>query len=119
MGYYSDVRFNTTKEGYEKFKAKLTEDAKSWLFSNDEPEVYDEEDGEVIFGWNDIKWYDHDVDDAMSAYYELRNDGVPFEYVRIGEECGDCEHEEEEMGDFLEPGKLRRHIEPRMTIGIW
>ena len=118
MGYYSDVRFNTTKEGYEKFKSKLAEDTKSWLFSNDEPEVYDEEDGEVVFGWNDIKWYGPEIDNIMHAYYTLREDGIPFEYVRVGEEYGDCECEEEET-EFPEPYKLHRHIEPRMTIGIW
>lgn len=122
MGYYSDVRFNTTKEGYEKFKASLAEDTKSWLFPNGKPEVYDEEDGEVIFGWDDIKWYQHsyqEIDDAMGAYRNLRYDDVPFEYVRVGEECGDYEYDAEEDGGYLEPWKLHRHIEPMMTINVY
>ena len=121
MGYYSDVRFNTTKEGYERFKNMLNEGAKSWMFGScDTPEVFDECDGEVIFGWDNIKWYGEfpEVRSVMQVYHALRDDSVPFEYVRIGEEFGDFDYDEDEH-EWWEPPRLMRHIEPYMTINVW
>ena len=122
MGYYSDVRFNTTKKGYEKFKALLSEDTKLCLFGyTDRPWVYDEYEDEVIFGWDTVKWYDEfsEVKDVMRAYREVSDD-APFEYVRIGEDRDDYEFNGADYA-WYSPGNadLKRHIEPVLTINVY
>lgn len=134
MGYYSDVRFNTNKAGYEEFLSYLPDefkdDTKWGLFNADgEPEVYDEEGDSVIFGWYDVKWYTDygtttdgrspfaDVEAVMEAFHKVDDNGVhPIEYMRIGEDEFDVEH----LGSTYTDGEeLERHLESRISVCIW
>lgn len=109
MGYYSDIRFNTTAAGYKEFLAAMPDefkDNKKWgLFDKDgKPEVFEEYDGGVMFGWDDAKWYTNwgtdlygnnpfaDVQAVMAAFHKVLDNGVPIEYIRVGEESGDIEY---------------------------
>ena len=109
MGYYSDVRFNTTKGGYEEFLAALPDEFKDnrmWgLFDqHGYPEVYEDYGSGVMFGWDGIKWYTDwpvepnesdpfaDVKAVMAAFNEVLDNGVPIEYIRVGEDSGDIEY---------------------------
>lgn len=121
MGYYSDVRFNTTREGYERFKEMLGDARELFFDSNGFPGVFDADEDGVIFGWDCTKWYSEfpEVRKIMNVYHALRDDGVPFEYVRIGEELGDYDYDEDDHRNWWEPPRLKRHIEPLMTINVW
>lgn len=109
MGYYSDIRFNTTAAGYKEFLAALPDEFKDptkWgLFDkHGNPEVFEEYDGGVMFGWDGVKWYTDwgtylygnnpfaDVQAVMAAFNEVLDNGVPIEYIRVGEETGDIEY---------------------------
>lgn len=114
MGYYSNVRFNTTKGGYEEFLAALPDefkDSRKWgLFDEGgRPEVYEDYGSGVMFGWDSVKWYTDypasaggsdpfaEVKAVMAAFDEVLDNGVhPIQYVRVGED----ENDVEEMGEY-------------------
>ena len=122
MGYYSEVRFNTTKEGYERFKEGIGCDTREMLNMDGDhmPEYYDEKGDSVIFGWC-TKWYDEFswVRDAMFEYRYLREHDVPIEYIRVGEEMGDYDFEPEcDEFDSFWRNRLDRHMSPAIGIEI-
>ena len=62
MGYRSEVRIATTREGYDlmcdKVDSVSAERTSYPLMGSDrQPEFFDEESGTVVFGWDSIKWY--------------------------------------------------------------
>lgn len=134
MGYYSDVRFNTNKAGYQEFLSYLPDEFKDpfdWgLFDTEgKPEAYDEDGDSVIFGWWDKKWYTDygttsdgrrpfaDVEAVMDAFNRVVDNGEhPIEYIRIGEDEFDVEH----LGStFNERESLSRHLESRISVCVW
>jgi len=104
MGYRSTVRVSTTEEGYGKLVSALWR--KNGLEGIPYPlvgigwdgceRVFDyishEENG-VIIGFDDIKWYDsyQEVAAFEAVLDELDDAGVPFCFVRLGEEDADIE----------------------------
>lgn len=100
MGYYSDVCFVTTKEGYEKV-VKFVEDwheetGEYVLLGEDKlPEIYEEYKDCVFFGWCSIKWYDSypEVRSIESAFDSLEPYNIPWEKVESGEEWGDITYD--------------------------
>lgn len=104
MGYRSDVKIRTTKEGYEvmkKFvedyiKKNVAEDAQGldWNLLN-HAEITEAEDN-VTLDWYNLKWYEccdgyEDVDAIMKSLDELSNKNIDYQYMRIGEEIDDVE----------------------------
>ena len=105
MGYRSTVRFSSTEEGYGKLVSALWRrnglqgverplvgigwDGRSYSFDY----TLHEANG-VIVGFDGVKWYDGypEVDAFEDALSELDEAGVPFCFVRIGEDYDDIEH---------------------------
>lgn len=56
-----------------------------------QPDFFDEENGCVAFGWNDIKWNDLfcDVANVIEALGELDEQEIPYEFCRIGDVLGE------------------------------
>ena len=101
MGYRSSVMVSTTKQGYDhvcaftkevyaKEVSKGSVDAVDLMQMLD---VLDENDDGVVFGWNDVKWYDSyaDVSAVNNALDELVDLGAPVMFVRVGEDYDDNE----------------------------
>lgn len=122
MGYRSEVRIATTREGYDLMCKKvdfLSEDLDSHplMGAEREPEFYDEEGGCVVFGWDNIKWYEGmliDVTNVTVALSELADQEIPHEFCRIGETWDDVEFRA--SGDNEE---LSLHVEPVTYIDIF
>jgi hypothetical protein len=102
MGYCSDVRIATTKEGYDKLKelveaitAKraLAEGYAYNLLESTDEKKYNPKADYVIFGWDYIKWYednDPDVNAVITALKKV-SEKYPVRFIRVGEEPGDIE----------------------------
>lgn len=101
MGYRSDVRIRTTKEGYEvmkKFVENYIKEKKlrgtDWNLL-EHAEITEAEDS-ITLDWSDLKWYEgingyEDVDAIMNSLYELDKRDIDYQYMRIGEEDDDIE----------------------------
>lgn len=98
MGYRSDVRIITSKEGFEKLK----EFVKNYLKEhNEEYNLLEECDikkqgkEQYYFGWNYLKWYDGyvDVDSIMQGLKYLEENEYSYRYMRIGESYEDIEEQ--------------------------
>ena len=115
MGYRSEVRIATTREGYDLMCEKvdsLSEGLDSYplMGTEREPEFFGEEDGCVVFGWDNIKWYDGmlvDFSNVVEALAELAKQEIPHEFCRVGETWDDIEFrasgENEELSLHVEP----------------
>ena len=121
MGYRSEVRIATTREGYDLMCKKvdtLSEglDCYPLMGSRREPEFFDEENGTVVFGWDNIKWYDGmlaDVTNVVEALAEVAEQEIPYEFCRIGESWDDIEFTASGDND-----ELSIHVEPTVYIDI-
>lgn len=115
MGYRSEVRIATTRAGYDLMCEKvdfLSEGLDSYplMGIEREPEFFDEDDGCVVFGWDNIKWYEGmlaDVTNVIDALSELADREIPHEFCRVGETWDDIEFrasgENEELSLHVEP----------------
>ncbi|MDK2901891.1 MAG: hypothetical protein PWR14_795 [Thermosediminibacterales bacterium] len=93
MGYYSDVYFATTKEGFDfLFKEKVLREE---LFPYTNSIKYNTKDNCVLVCWENIKWYDFDPESPeyifVNALTILKEKDIPFHYVRLGENFGDID----------------------------
>lgn len=97
MSYRSDVKLVTTKAGWERL-----EQAVGKVRSDDEYEYWVTTEGEserpcegkyVLAEWDNIPWYDWEGDVAalMTELRQFDKLGIPYEFVRAGEEYGDVE----------------------------
>ena len=119
MGYRSDVRIATTREGYERLCKHVDElsagkNTCPLLGANRMPEFFEENDGSVAFGWDWVKWYDGtlvDVSNVTTALSSLIQDGVPCEFCRTGEKYDDIE-----FACYNENESLALHVEPSVSI---
>ena len=122
MGYYSDVRVSTTREGFEFLKKYTTHD----LFGGyGYVEDVNDDDG-VVFGWNAVKWYwdFEEVAEFRNLLFVLEDKGIPWEYLEVGEdnatEFTTCCHDFGNSFDRREFNEqLVHHIEPVMRIVVW
>lgn len=96
MGYYSDVKCVTTREGWRKLSEAVQKVAKD----NDELLTEQGDPVEVVNGkyilaeWEYVKWYDDqfkDIEAFMQALRNLENDDIPYRFMRIGENYHDVE----------------------------
>ena len=103
MGYRSDVRIRTTKEGYEVMKNFVEKYIKENL-KEDELKGYDynllnsaeitEAEDSITLDWTYLKWYDgifKEVDAVMNSLDILSDKNIDYQYMRIGEEIDDIE----------------------------
>lgn len=105
MGYRSDVRIRTTKEGYElmkKFvekyiKEKIPKEKRNGYDYNllNSAEITEEFDC-VTLDWTYMKWYEYcggyeDVDAIMNSLDILDEKDIDYQYMRIGEENDDID----------------------------
>lgn len=122
MGYRSEVRIATTREGYERICKRVDDLGKSsnvypLISTKVKPDFFDEEDGTVAFGWDHIKWYDGDYEDVThvsKALAELEADGLPLEFCRVGESWDDIQFECHNDNDLL-----ALHVEPTTSIDVF
>lgn len=98
MGYRSDVRIITSKEGYE----KLNEFVEQYLKDTEADNLLKDCDIENIgkeqcyFGWNNVKWYENDfkdVDAIMEGLNHLGENEYSYRYMRIGESYEDIDEQ--------------------------
>jgi hypothetical protein len=102
MGYCSDIRIATTKEGYNKLnelveaitvKQALAEGYAYNLLESIDEKKYNPKANYVIFGWDCIKWYEDDdpyVNAVITALKKVSEE-YPVWFIRVGEEPGDIE----------------------------
>lgn len=99
MGYRSDVRIITSKEGFEKLK-EFVENYLQEHHSEDynllkECDIKEEDKEQCYFGWDYIKWYEDDdyaeIDAIMKGIDYLGENEYSYRYMRIGENYEDCE----------------------------
>lgn len=100
MGYRSDVRIITSKEGFEKLKgfveSYLKENNKDGTIDNllESCDVKQEGKKQIYFGWDWSKWYEGDypeVDAIMEGIDHLEKNEYSYRYMRIGESYDDIE----------------------------
>ena len=102
MGYRSDVRIRTTKEGYEIMKEEIdkylnekVEDNLDYTPANlvkhtDNTDI----DGNVVtMDWNYIKWYDFfpEIMAVINALGILQEKDIDYQFMRVGEDLDDIE----------------------------
>lgn len=104
MGYRSDVRIRTTKEGYEVMKnfvekyikENVSEDAQGLDWNLLNSAEITETGNSITLDWENIKWYNgidgyQDVDAIMKSLDELSDKDIDYQYMRIGEENNDID----------------------------
>lgn len=94
MGYRSEVYLKTTTEGWiilKSFNDKIKE-------PEDRPLAYSEVNrtpsGFYKIEYHDIKWYDSykQIQNFNVALDEMRDQDIPFSFIRLGEDTDDIEH---------------------------
>ena len=101
MGYRSDVRIVTSKQGFEKLKEYVEKYLKEHnekynLLENLDTDI--KNDNECYFGWNSIKWYDFDafyehVRAIMHGLDRLQENEYSYRYAILGENNDDYEEQ--------------------------
>lgn len=128
MGYMSDVRIVTSKEGFEKLK----EFVKNYLKEHqenynllDECDVKEEGKNQYYFGWNNIKWYENDfsdVDAIMEGLQHLKENDYSYRYMRIGEDREDYDQQDydanRESEIYLEYPSMLREFNDQYVIDL-
>jgi hypothetical protein len=115
MGYYSDIRINTTKRGCKRLMELIPEqykDAVERTMEFDEEEV-----AGTTFGWDDTRWIEccyPEFDAVLAALKTLGKEGYPVEYIRVGENIDDVDERE-----YNDTNLLAHHIAVRRQIYIW
>ena len=114
MGYRSDVRINTNKAGWERFKEIIGTKIDDYFdFGKNGPEFFDSDEDSVIFGWNEVKWY-YDAPRAVEeAVGKLVDEGYPAQFIRVGEDDDDVSY----FGNNEDA--LERRIGTETNIVIW
>lgn len=129
MGYRSDVRIITSKNGFNELK-KFTDNylkEKNWKYGNllDDCMIIHENKYSKYFGWDSIKWYDYiegyeDVSVIMDGLKYLEKNDLSYRYARLGEEFDDYEEfsyeSDNEDEQDLEYPCLLRQFDDNYTI---
>lgn len=103
MGYLSDVKLITTKEGWERIKKEISrvgaEEEYSLISGVGDPIC----DGKYVLAeWDDVKWYEghnEEVDAIMRELGRFDAEHIPYQYLRVGEDWEDYERLSEECYD--------------------
>lgn len=122
MGYRSEVKIATIREGYDALleimdcKNKSSNVDYPLIGSDIDPGYFEEGGGSVVFGWDSIKWHDglyRSVDDVILALDEIGAKEHPYKFCRIGESWDDIE-----FRTVNENESLALHVEPSVAIEI-
>lgn len=128
MGYRSDVRILTSKKGF----AELNKYVNNYLKDKNEYNLMEniqykkENDFCCYFGWNWVKWYEHDYDSVtaiMNGLEHLKENEYSYRYARIGENYDDYdehyyESEKEEEQDLEFPNIIREFDDDYVSANI-
>lgn len=100
MGYRSEVKLITTKEGWKKIEQAVKQaspDNYEYLLADEYVCLI--RNGEyVLYEVSDIKWYDTppygfpEIIAFKQALYNLDEDDIPYEFMRVGEDYTDVEY---------------------------
>lgn len=99
MGYRSDVKLITTKEGWKRIdkavkKVCQIDNEDNWYLTREDNWVFICGGKYILAEWEDIKWYDwgdRGVSAIMEELEKFEKDNIPYELMRIGENWGDVE----------------------------
>lgn len=128
MGYRSDVRIITSKEGFEKLKEFVAEYLKEHNEDYnllEECDIKKEGKNQCYLGWDSIKWYEDsfdDVDAIMNGLRSLSENEYSFRYMRIGENYDDIEEEcfdgEKDNGFDVEYPNMIREFDDEYVVSL-
>lgn len=93
MGYYSEVAITIYEHDFETLVRRAAEETTDALDLIKYASLYKDEVNNIItIAWSSVKWYEgySDVDFIMSF---IRNGDIQYHFIRIGEESGDIEEE--------------------------
>ena len=96
MGYKNDVRIAMKEDNFntliERGREKDFTDH-NYLLDENAMNYVKKVDGIVVFGWDWVKWNEDfvDVKFILDFLDEMREEGYPFQFVRIGEDVDDNE----------------------------
>lgn len=120
MGYYSNFRILTTVEGrktFENYVKEHTEKNEINLFNYLDVDKTDLEKDVSLFGGDDIKWYTFcgfaEIDNFVKALEFLKEKGIPYNFVRLGEELDDMEY------DSCKENELSASLSVKREIRVW
>lgn len=102
MGYRSDVKMVTTKEGWERIKHAVKAVNPDHTYLVDDELVVPVCNGKyMLYEINWTKWYDEypEVDAFMRTLFLLERDNIPYNFIRVGEDWGDVEEHSNAMYD--------------------
>ena len=126
MGYRSDIRIITSKDGFEILKEFI----KGYLKDNkedynllEECDIKEEGKEQCYFGWNYVKWYEHDYPEVIAIMEGLNHLGeneYSYRYMRIGESYDDIEEQsydgEKDKNIYLEYPNMLREFDDNYII---
>lgn len=128
MGYRSDIRIVTSKEGYEKlqeFVKKYLEEHNEDYNLLEECDIKQEGKSQIYFGWNSLKWYENsydEVDAIMEGLNYLGENEYSYRYSRIGESYDDYEEQyydgNKEKENYLEYPNLIREFDDEYILSL-
>ena len=128
MGYRSDIRIVTSKEGYEKLKEfvkKYLEEHNKDYNLLEECDIKQEGKSQIYFGWNSLKWYENsydEVDAIMEGLNYLGENEYSYRYSRIGESYDDYEEQyydgNKEKENYLEYPNLIREFDDEYILSL-
>lgn len=99
MGYYSDVAFATTKEGWETIKHNVKQASPdNYKYIVGDEHTHTTKNGYIVLLLHSVKWYDDwfpEVDAFMQTLKEFDKENIPYSYLRSGEDYGDVQRLEE------------------------
>ena len=127
MGYRSDVRISTSREGFNKLNKYVEEYLKNNTrsFSNDnlltQCDILVKNDKMVYFGWDNIKWYDDIFEDIKAICYGLKKmdvDNYSYNFARLGEEIDDYEesYNSSDKEDYIQFPFINRSFDDEYYI---
>ena len=128
MGYRSDIRIVTSKDGFEKLKEFVT----NYLKEHNEDynllencDIKQEGKNQFYFGWNSVKWYENDYEDVdaiMEGLNYLGENEYSYRYSRIGESYDDYEEQyydgNKENENYLEYPNLIREFDDKYVLSL-
>lgn len=102
MGYRSDVKFITTREGWELIDktVKRKNPGAEYPFTDGGDPIPLLNGKYVLAEWSDVKWYDGydtEVTTFMKTLSVLDKKNIPYTFMRFGEDYGDVEERSNQM----------------------
>lgn len=93
MGYYSEVAITFYEHDFETLVRRAAEETTDALDLIMYASLYkDEVNNTITIAWSSVKWYE-DYSDVNFIMSFIRNGDIQYHFIRIGEEYGDIEEE--------------------------